>query len=225
MREWATRLAARQPLAIILEDLHWADATSLALLETMLETTEAAPILLGLVFRPDRDHGSWRVNDVARQRYPHRHTEMTLDPLGPANTAQLVTNLLMIPDLPAEVRDAILQRAEGNPFFIEEVIRSLNLEPFRTQALAQLGRSRDIAREDRDDPSFPDPSGRHDLFGNLTWNEVPERLPAVGGDKLQRDTALTTEACIRRVVVRTDGTSHGRAPLHYGGSKREVCSP
>lgn len=125
MREWATHLAGRQPLALILDDLHWADGTSLALLESMMEATEAAPILLCLLFRADRQHGSWRVNEIARQRFPHRHVEITLEPLGPADTEQLVTNLLMIPDFPTEVRDLIVQRAEGNPFFTEEVIRSL----------------------------------------------------------------------------------------------------
>ncbi|HLA81210.1 MAG TPA: ABC transporter substrate-binding protein [Thermoleophilia bacterium] len=125
IQEWAAHLAAWRPLALLLDDLHWADGTSLALLEAMMAATEAMPILLCLLFRPDREHGCWRVNDIARQRFPHRHIEIALEPLAPADAEQLVTNLLMIPNFPLEVRDLILQRAEGNPFFVEEVIRSL----------------------------------------------------------------------------------------------------
>jgi ABC-type transport system substrate-binding protein/class 3 adenylate cyclase len=125
LREWAVSAAARQPLGLILDDLHWADPTSLALLEALLEVAEDAPVLLCLVFRPERTHGCWRLNDLARQRFPHRHVEIVLRPLGPVDTEHLVSNLLARPDFPAEIRGLILQKAEGNPFFIEEVIREL----------------------------------------------------------------------------------------------------
>ncbi|HEX2647445.1 MAG TPA: AAA family ATPase, partial [Candidatus Dormibacteraeota bacterium] len=125
LREWASRVATRYPLGLILDDLHWADPTSLALLEALLEVTEEAALLLCLVFRPERGHGCWHLNDVARQRFPHRHAEIALCPLGPSDTEQLVSNLLAFADFPVEVRDLINQKAEGNPFFIEEVIREL----------------------------------------------------------------------------------------------------
>lgn len=125
IREWATRLAAEQPLAFILDDLHWADSTSLVLLEALLEVTEDAPVLLCLLFRPEREHASWRVNDLARQRFPHRHVEIILPPLAPAHAEELVSHLLTVPDLAAESRHVILLKAEGNPFFVEEVIRDL----------------------------------------------------------------------------------------------------
>ncbi len=125
MRQWVVRLAARQPLALVLDDVHWADSTSLALLEFLLAVTEEAPVLLCLLLRPERDHGSWRVNDVAGQRFSHRHTEVVLKPLESSAAEQLVSSLLALPDFPVEVTELILQKAEGNPFFIEEVIRAL----------------------------------------------------------------------------------------------------
>lgn len=125
MRQWAAALSADRPLGFILDDLHWADNTSLALLEALLEVTEEAPLLMVLLFRPEREHGCWRLNDLARQRFPHRHVEIVLRPLAPAATEQLVANLLTRADFPQQIRELILQKAEGNPFFVEEVIREL----------------------------------------------------------------------------------------------------
>lgn len=125
VRQWAATLAAEQPLALVLDDLHWADSATLALLEELLGVMEEAPLLLCLLFRPEREHACWRLNDLARQRFPHRHVEIVLDPLKPAHTKQLVANLLALPDFSLEIRELILQKAEGNPFFVEEVIRAL----------------------------------------------------------------------------------------------------
>ncbi|MGH2375351.1 MAG: ABC transporter substrate-binding protein, partial [bacterium] len=125
MREWAIRLSADRPVALILDDLHWADATSLALLEALFDVTEQAPVLLTVLLRPEREHGSWRLNDLARQRYPHRHVEILLRPLTDVHAGQLVSNLLATPGFPRDVRDQILMKAEGNPFFVEEVVRGL----------------------------------------------------------------------------------------------------
>jgi len=123
--EWAVRLAADRPLALVFDDLHWGDATSLALVEALLATTEEAAVLLALLFRAEREHGSWRVNDLARQRFPHRHMEISLHPLNPQSADQLLRNLLVSADFPREIHDLILQKAEGNPFFVEEVFRGL----------------------------------------------------------------------------------------------------
>ena len=125
VRRWAESLSTARPLGLILDDLHWADSTSLTLLEDLLEITEQLPLLLCLLFRPERDHASWHLNDVARQRYPHRHVEIPLRPLAPSDTEQLVTNLLALPGFSSTIRALILEKAEGNPFFVEEVIRAL----------------------------------------------------------------------------------------------------
>ena len=125
IRRWAESLSAAQPLGLILDDLHWADGTSLTLLEDMLEITEQAPLLLCLLFRPERDHASWRLNELARQRFSHRHIEIMLRPLASTDTERLVTNLLALPEFSPTIRTLILEKAEGNPFFVEEVIRAL----------------------------------------------------------------------------------------------------
>jgi len=118
-------LAGERPLVLICEDLHWADPSSLELLEHLMGLTDRASLLLLCVFRPNRDHGSWRLRETAARQFPHRHTSLWLDSLTAAESARLVHNLLSVEDLPAQLQAHILSHAEGNPFYVEEVLRSL----------------------------------------------------------------------------------------------------
>jgi ABC-type oligopeptide transport system substrate-binding subunit/class 3 adenylate cyclase len=116
--------ANERRLVLVCEDLHWADATSIELLEQLLTLIGHAPLLILCVFRPVKEHGSWRMRETAARSYPNRHIDLLLDPLTPAEGQILVANLLPIGDLPGALRKRILSRAEGNPFYVEEVIRS-----------------------------------------------------------------------------------------------------
>jgi predicted ATPase len=120
-----TCAAARQPVAIVCEDLHWADPSSLALLQRLLSATERAPLLYVCVFRPLREHGCWQIRELAARDYPHSHTDLWLQPLSGDESAALVGNLLHVEALPGALRARILARAEGNPFYVEEILRSL----------------------------------------------------------------------------------------------------
>jgi class 3 adenylate cyclase/predicted ATPase len=117
--------AAQQPLVLVLEDLHWADATSLALLEQLLATMEHAPLLIIAVFRPQKEHGSWRLRQTAAEEHAARHTDLLLDPLTVIDSQRLVDSLLHAGALPEELTQRILAHAEGNPFYVEEILRSL----------------------------------------------------------------------------------------------------
>jgi len=117
--------ASQVPLVVTLEDLHWADATSLALLERLLPLTERAPLLFICVMRPETEHGCWHIRQVAGQDYYHRHIDLPLVPLTQMQSAALVSSLLTVEDLPTGLRDRVLARAEGNPFFVEEILRAL----------------------------------------------------------------------------------------------------
>jgi class 3 adenylate cyclase len=125
MRRLLGALAARQPLVLILEDLHWADPSSTELLVKLLPLASAAPVLFCLVTRPDRDAPGWGLVAAVRELMGGSLTEITLDALSERDSQQLVANLLEIEDLPDQVRTIILEKAEGNPFFVEEVIRML----------------------------------------------------------------------------------------------------
>jgi len=117
--------ARQQPLVLVCEDLHWADATSLALLERVLALTDRAALLTICVFRPEVEHGCWQIKETAARIYRHRHTDLWLDALSAADSQTLVGHLLQIEDLPAALRTKILDHAEGNPFYVEEIIRAL----------------------------------------------------------------------------------------------------
>jgi ABC-type oligopeptide transport system substrate-binding subunit/class 3 adenylate cyclase len=117
--------ANQRPLVVVCEDLHWADPTSIELLEQLLPITERVPLLLLCVFRPVKDHACWRFRERVAQACPQCHTSLLLDPLSPTESQTLVANLLEIDDLPEALREHVLSRAEGNPFYVEEVIRSL----------------------------------------------------------------------------------------------------
>jgi len=121
-----TRSAANErPLVVVCEDLHWADPSSLELLEHLMGLADRASLLLICAFRPYRDHGCWRIREMAGRSYPHRHIDLLLAPLSAADSEVLVGNLLRVEALPRPLRMRILDHAEGNPFYVEEVIRSL----------------------------------------------------------------------------------------------------
>ncbi|UCC76281.1 MAG: AAA family ATPase, partial [Anaerolineales bacterium] len=125
--------AQQRPLAIVCEDLHWADPTSIELLEQLLALTDRVSVLFICVFRPDPEHGSWRMRETAARIYRHRHTSLHLQPLSVLDSASLVSNLLQaagapaggVEDLPPPLKERILQVTEGNPLYVEEVLRSL----------------------------------------------------------------------------------------------------
>ncbi|MGD9091281.1 MAG: adenylate/guanylate cyclase domain-containing protein [Anaerolineales bacterium] len=117
--------AAQSPFVLVIDDLHWIDSASVELLVHLFQLTEEVPILFLCAFRPYRQAPGWQVKQVADADYPHRYIEIVLTPLSADDSDSLVANLLTISDLPTDLRKAILQKTDGNPFFIEEVIRML----------------------------------------------------------------------------------------------------
>ena len=117
--------AATRPLVLAMDDLQWADQASVELLSHLFQMTEEVPILFLCAFRPERQSAAWQLKQKTETDYPHRYTEVVLQPLGSVDADALVSALLNIADLPAELRQLILRKAEGNPYFVEEVVRSL----------------------------------------------------------------------------------------------------
>jgi ABC-type oligopeptide transport system substrate-binding subunit/class 3 adenylate cyclase len=119
------RLAGERPVLVALEDLHWADPTSLALVERLLGLTEGAAVLLVLTQRTERDHPAWRVKELAAREFPHRTRELPLQALSGEADRELLYALVGGDTLPDEVEARVLGAAEGNPFYLEELVRSL----------------------------------------------------------------------------------------------------
>ena len=116
--------AGTQPMVLVWEDLHWADPSSLGLLETLLPMGDELPLLLLLVFRPQEG----RVWDWYQQMMTtgdENYQVIDLSPLTHDNSTRLIENLLKIESLSQATRTLILNKAEGNPFFLEELLRSL----------------------------------------------------------------------------------------------------
>lgn len=124
-RDILRRSARRQPTVIVWEDLHWADASSIDLLESLSELPDEEPLLAMLVFRPE----AGRVLDLHR-RLAERHGEgyevVDLTPLGEDESRALVDGYLQSGALPPPTRARILAKAEGNPFFLEQLVHSLD---------------------------------------------------------------------------------------------------
>ena len=113
------------PLILVLEDLHWADASSIELFTRLLPLVLRIPIMFCLVTRPEHEAAGWKLVNSARELLGGSLTDITLGTLSDKDSRALVANLLEIESLPEHIRDLILKKAEGNPFFMEEVIRML----------------------------------------------------------------------------------------------------
>lgn len=125
LRRLLTALAARRPLCLLLEDIHWADPSSVELLKKLLPLASEAPLLFCFVTRPERETPGWQLVKAARDMLGGRLAELTLRELSEADSALLIANLLDNAALPEATRKLILRKADGNPFFVEEVIRML----------------------------------------------------------------------------------------------------
>jgi tetratricopeptide (TPR) repeat protein len=118
-RAFFTGLAAEQPVIAVVEDIHWADAALLDLLEELADRV-AGPLLFLCPSRPDlvQTRPSWGGGK-------RNFSSVFLEPLGHDDAVRLVEFLLTVAELPESVRETMLQRAEGNPFFLEEIVRHL----------------------------------------------------------------------------------------------------
>ena len=147
MRALIEALSARKPLILAFEDIHWADAASIELLTVLMELTDFIPLIILIVCRPDVEGGSWEFRFHAQRNYPHRLTEIQLTPLTLGQAQLLIRNLLHISDLPDQLQDLVLDRSEGNPLFLEEIVRTLiegqvlRREGDRWTAAGEVGRS------------------------------------------------------------------------------------
>src|SRR5207248_2395129 len=105
-----------RPLLIVVEDLHWVDAASDEYLTRLVDDLEDAPVLLIATHRPD-----WR----PRWGTPECVTSIVLPPLSEGDSLTLVGDVVARTQLPESLVRAILDRADGNPLFLEELARAV----------------------------------------------------------------------------------------------------
>jgi len=114
-----------KPLVFIIEDLHWSDQSSMGLLKSLYRLAENHPVLFINVLRPDYQNTGEQIRIAIRDRYEKYHAEILLKPLDDSQSGQLIRGLLNKKTLPEKISSLIKKRVEGNPFFLEEVIRSM----------------------------------------------------------------------------------------------------
>jgi len=128
-RAFVELLAEERPSVLVVEDLHWADAALLEFLDQLTDHIEGVPLLLVAAARPElfEKAPTWAASarNLAR---------VNLRPLTEAETARLISNLLGSAVLPAEIQQAILGRAGGNPLYAEQFVRLLQDQQILTGA-------------------------------------------------------------------------------------------
>jgi class 3 adenylate cyclase len=125
MRQLFERLAERQPVLTVLEDWHWVDQSSVALCQHLLPLARSLPLSFWLSTRSEPAEGAARVRAAVAPTPGLRLEEISLAPLGHEDSRVLINNLVGAASLPEPVLIQIERRTEGNPFFIEEVVRAL----------------------------------------------------------------------------------------------------
>jgi class 3 adenylate cyclase/tetratricopeptide (TPR) repeat protein len=212
---WAVRrlfevLAGRGPLAVVFDDIHWGEPTFLDLIEYLAAWSTGVPILILCLARPDlmdtRPTWASGVPDA---------TSIRLDPLTDEQSERLIDNLLGQAPLDEELRARIRHAAEGNPLFVEEILRmlvdqgSLHRDDGRWVATGDLtsipipptinallaARLERLDREERAVIQRASVVGRTFWWGAVTELSPPPEQAAVGGH---------LQALVRRELVRPD---------------------
>ena len=116
VKQILVRESVRQPLIIMIEDLHWIDGESEAVLNLLADSIAMAPILMLVNYRPEYRH-DWSNKS--------NYTQLRINPLGKENAEEVLSGLLGEGKNLLPLKRLIIEKAEGNPFFIEEMVQAL----------------------------------------------------------------------------------------------------
>ena len=124
LREIIQRLfksISRKAFTIIcLEDLHWADPSSMDLMRSILSEIRI-PVVVLCIYRPTIH----LFEENLKKRLPNKYCNIELKPLSPSESYEMVERLLKTDDIPVGLREFIQNKAEGNPFYLEEMVSSM----------------------------------------------------------------------------------------------------
>ncbi len=121
----STRYFGSEPRLLVFEDLHWCDEAYMDLLIETARLVDELPCLFLVSFRPDRRAPSWRLKQWLETEYPHRSAEIVLSALTDEESGALVDELLPEPNRTDAERARILERTQGNPLFVEELVAAI----------------------------------------------------------------------------------------------------
>ncbi len=127
LTQFFTGLASKQPALLVVEDLHWSDETSLEFLHHLARRCAAHPLLLVLTYRNDEIHTGVR-HWLAQLDHERLAQEVFLTPLSRSEVEAMLQAIFdRKQTVPTETLDALYELTEGNPFFLEEILKSLLL--------------------------------------------------------------------------------------------------
>jgi predicted ATPase len=133
---WARALSESGPLIMAIDDFHWADQATRELAESLLEVVDCAPLVLAATSSIAPEAEGWKFRGRAVVSYAHRTMELRVAPLSDAESAQLLGELAS-DDLTETARQELIARAEGNPLYLEQLLR-LFLETGEAEARRTL---------------------------------------------------------------------------------------
>jgi class 3 adenylate cyclase/tetratricopeptide (TPR) repeat protein len=110
---------------LIFEDLHWCDHASLELVRETARLVPSTPVVCLVTLRRDPGAASWGFRRWVEADLAEHSTVLELDPLTGEQSDELIDLLLPVERMPEDVRRSILEKAEGNPLFLQEVARAL----------------------------------------------------------------------------------------------------
>lgn len=157
MRNLLIKASEISPLAIVMEDLHWADKSSIELMDSLLRLAETQRIMFVNVFRPGYKETGDRILQGLKDRRQVYSVHMQVEPLNEKDTASLITSIVHLGDMHRPLITQIVERTGGNPFFIEEVMRSFVDEHALVMQNGAFHATEKVA-------SLPIPSTIHDVL-------------------------------------------------------------
>jgi class 3 adenylate cyclase/tetratricopeptide (TPR) repeat protein len=200
MRALVSRLSAYGPTVLVLEDLHWADPTSVRLTEEIAGLVREGPLLVLLTHRPEPDPGVATLEDALAHDEALTLRRVELAPLSESDERELARSFLG-DEVPEEVVEAVCKGVEGNPLFLEERLSSL----VETGAIF-----------------------RDDLLWRLDPNvrgEVPEALERLIRSRVDRLGPLAHNAVVAASVLGVEfGLSALRAVTDLDGQLEDVVA-
>ena len=200
---WLVAITHDRPTLWVVEDLHWADPTTLEFVSSVLESMSAEPLLTILTFRPDLA-APWHTNG--------RVSAVMLTRLAPEETSSMAIRVARGKTLPDDVLSQIVARTEGVPLFVEEV----------TKAVLELGVL--VERDDRFELSGPLPP---DLIPSTVQGSLNARLDRLGPAKPIAQLAATIGREFSYELLSTVAED-GQADLRAGprsARRRRACLP
>ena len=120
-----TSIADTAPLLLILEDLHWADLSSIELFRRLFPLAESRPIAFLVTFRPGFEEITGRLNMAGVAQVPGLSVEINLQPLSDEDALQLAEHIMKGKRLSVQIENVIKRNGAGNPYFITELLHEL----------------------------------------------------------------------------------------------------